>query len=174
MAMQDGDSLFTFLGQLQIFHRLRYERLDNVPEKTWISIGQIGGILVAQLGRRAGFIEFMVKIGEFLQVARISQLSNQVRRPNQPGFGFCILMVAGFRNREPGQFNRPNYAFSVDFGGLGQALADEILASLYMIGRQTGIGCAARRGKPVSSLVNDERCVGIAGTGPANVANIVA
>ncbi len=29
--MQDGDPLFTFLGQLQIFHRLRYERLDNVP-----------------------------------------------------------------------------------------------------------------------------------------------
>ena len=33
MAMQDGDPLFTFLGQLQIFHRLRYERLDNVPKK---------------------------------------------------------------------------------------------------------------------------------------------
>ena len=57
-------------------------------------------------------------------------------------------MAAAFRNREPGQFNSPNYAFSVDFGGLGQALADKILASLYMIGRQTGIGCAARRGKP--------------------------
>jgi hypothetical protein len=56
-------------------------------------------------------------------------------------------MVAGFRNQEPGQFNRPNYAFSVDFGGLGQALADKKLASLYMIERQTGIGCAARQVK---------------------------
>ena len=83
-------------------------------------------------------------------------------------------MAAGFRNREPGQFNRPNYAFSIDFGGLGQALADKNLASLYMIGRQTGIGCAARRGKPVSSLVNDERYVGVARIDLANVANIVA
>ena len=33
MAIQDGDPWFTFLGQLQIFHRLRYERLDNVPKK---------------------------------------------------------------------------------------------------------------------------------------------
>ena len=174
MRVELGDPLLAFDGALEMLQRRADVGLDHAPEEARIALGEIGGRLEVEPLGDAGLDELVEQRVQLARIVGIGELADQVGGADQAGLGMGVGVVVVLGHREAGQLDRPGDPVGVEMLAQAQAMVDEDLAALDVVGREERVRGAARRGHGVARLVDHEAALGIAGTDAAQIADVVA
>lgn len=139
IAIQLGDPLPALHRQLQMTDCGTNVRLDLVPKEVGIPFSEIGWSGVTQLLIDTCLGELMKQCIELAWIKRISQLPNQIGRPNQASFGVGFSVIPIVWYGEPGQLDGPYNPFAIYHRVRRETLAHRELRTRDVVRSQEGI-----------------------------------
>src|ERR1700733_6496088 len=142
VIVQVGDPLAPRGRQAQIFHPLLEMSRDRVPVKSGKLLHEVGRGSVTVLPVAAELLELVEQRIGLPRIEGIAKLPDQIGGLNQPRLESGLIGVRS-RRREAGQFDGGGDTVGVDRRRLPEALVNEQLRSINMIGgKRRGRGSA--------------------------------
>ena len=175
VGVEVGDPLPPARGDVEVADRGLDVRRDAVPVELRVLVDEIGRVVVAELAVEPGLLELVVERVGLADVVRVAELADQVGGAEQARLLVDLARPRPARcsgKRVP--FDRAGDPRRVEKLEVLEAVQDEELAAVDVMGQQRRVRCAALAASPSRSAgVDDELVVVVGREEAADIADVV-